>query len=97
MYKNPHKDGIKSIDVPTTTYSKDDHWVKRSVLVSGLDLSTDSIDLSQAVNIVRQVVPKRKENMNFNIASFLKFVSSSWGYIILKRITWFSGKQEDKS
>lgn len=57
MYKNPHKDGIKSIDVPTTTYSKDDHWVKRSVLVSGLDLSTDSIDLSQAVNIVRQVVP----------------------------------------
>ena len=55
MYKNPHKDGIKSIDVPTTTYSKDDHWVKRSVLVSGLDLSTDSIDLSQAVNIVRQV------------------------------------------
>ena len=82
-------DGIKSIDVPTTTYSKDDHWVKRSVLVSGLDLSTDSIGLSQAVNIVRQVVPKRKENMNFNIASFLKFVSSS---LTLSAKTWETDK-----
>lgn len=75
--------------MPTTTYSKDDHWVKRSVLVSGLDLSTDSIDLSQAVNIVRQVVPKRKENMNFNIASFLKFVSSS---LTLSAKTWETDK-----
>lgn len=74
-------------------YSKDDYWVKCFVLVSGLDFLIDSIDLSQVVNIVRQVVFKRKENMNFNIVFFFKFVLfflilsvKMWDYMVFREI-----------
>ena len=51
--------------------------MKRSVLVSDLDLSKDSTDLSQAVDIVEQLLSEKRVNMNFDSPSFIKFLLST--------------------